>query len=280
MHAEIPTGFAERRKAGAHLVYDPGLEADLENLGLLDPNQFEERLRDASVGAGDTGSGSAGRAPTVLLPLRDGTRLLVRPFWRGGAIAPLLGPRLFGPARPLRELCVTQQLHQRGAPVPRPAFAWTRRSGILYRAALATFFEEGALDALAFLERGPGAKRVRRAARALGHAVRAFHDAEGSHPDLHLKNLLLYESPRADEALVVDLDRVDLEPHLGASARMAQLMRLYRSLVKRRVLDRVGARGVATFFSAYVQGDRALRRALRSRLPCERRRLALHAWRY
>jgi hypothetical protein len=62
---------------------------------------------------------------------------------------------------------------------------------------------------------------------------------------------------------------------------MAELMRLYRSLRKRRLLAAAGGvRGCAIFLSAYVGGDRALRRALLARLPAERRRLALHALRY
>jgi hypothetical protein len=61
---------------------------------------------------------------------------------------------------------------------------------------------------------------------------------------------------------------------------MAQLMRLYRSLLKRDLLRVVGERGCATFFAAYTRGDDALRDALLARLPAERRRVARHALGY
>ena len=277
MRAPVPTGFRERREGSSSLVYDPAFEADLEHLGLLDPDALEQRIREAPSRPG-SGPGVAGRAPTLVLTLRDGSRLLVRALWRGGVRAPLVGRRLGGPARPLYELWVTRTLRERSAPVPRPAFAWARCTGLLYDGGVATVLIEDTRDGLDFLEQAPSPARVRAAAAAMGRAVRAFHDAGGSHPDLHVKNLLLREP--SNESMVVDLDRVRLRPTLPASARMAQLMRLYRSLVKRSVLDRVGARGIASFFAAYVQEDRVLRRALLERLPRERLRLALHAWRY
>jgi hypothetical protein len=67
---------------------------------------------------------------------------------------------------------------------------------------------------------------------------------------------------------------------ISPGRRMRELMRLYRSLRKRGVLGQVGARGVARFFSAYVAGDRPLRRALLARLRRERARVALHALTY
>ncbi|MEN8182458.1 MAG: hypothetical protein ABFS46_07975, partial [Myxococcota bacterium] len=82
------------------------------------------------------------------------------------------------------------------------------------------------------------------------------------------------------ECIIVDLDRAALEPHVSPSQRMSELMRLFRSLVKRRVAERVGRRGLASFLRGYVGSDRALRQALLAALPRERRRLALHALRY
>ena len=74
----------------------------------------------------------------------------------------------------------------------------------------------------------------------------------------------------------------DLHCHLSGvdgrtpHERMAALMRLYRSLLKRDLLDRVGARGCTRFFSAYTAGNRPLRRALLAYLPREQLRLAVH----
>ena len=107
--------------------------------------------------------------------------------------------------------------------------------------------------------------------------MRRLHDAGGRHADLHIGNLLVRERERETEALVIDLDRARIVPKMTAARRLAELMRLYRSLLKRRLDHRVGSRGYAAFFSAYTAGDRALRRALLAHLPRERRRIARHA---
>jgi hypothetical protein len=110
--------------------------------------------------------------------------------------------------------------------------------------------------------------------------VRRLHDAGGRHADLHIGNLLLLERQSEIEVLVIDLDRARVVAELTPARRMAELMRLYRSLLKRRLDRRVGPREYATFFGAYVAGDRTLRRALLTHLPREQRRIARHALLY
>lgn len=270
----VPPGFVEHRAGASLLVVDRRFETGALSLGLLAPDALE-RLRAAHAAA-------FGRAPTALVELPgDGPRLFVRPVRHGGWLGPLLGGALLGTARPLDELRVTAALHERGAPVAEPAFVLARRrAGPVWSAAVATLREEHARDALAFLGETPSRARLVRGARAAGSAVRRFHDAGGSHRDLHLKNLLVREAPAGTECIVIDLDRAELQRAVSAADRMGQLMRLYRSLAKRRLLAAVGSRGLAAFFGSYVGRDRKLRRALRTRLPLERVRLALHAWRY
>ena len=94
-----------------------------------------------------------------------------------------------------------------------------------------------------------------------------------------MKNLLV-EGADADRVLVIDLDRARHTPGLSPGERMAQLMRLYRSLVKRELLDTVGPRGLAHFFAAYCDDDRPLRRALWRRVPGELRKVRVHAVHY
>jgi hypothetical protein len=155
-----------------------------------------------------------------------------------------------------------------------------RRVRGFQRAALATVYEEGALDALALLA-GPLPEAARRrAASAAGSAVRAFHDAGARHADLHLGNLLFRALGGGFETWVVDLDRARVAAPPSARVRMRELMRLQRSLVKHGLVDRLGRRAHASFFAAYTRGDRSLRSALLSQLPRERARLALHAFGY
>ncbi len=270
----VPPGFASRRQRGHVVMLEKRLANALRDAGLLDPIQVVRLLADAQ--------GATGRAATadVWLPGAE-ERLVLRGLRRGGLLGPLLGGALWGPGRPLRELRATAALRAAGAPVPRPvlALAW-RRVGPLWNGAFATVREPHAVDALTFLEGGPQRRRIQAAARAAGHAVRRFHDVGGRHADLHVKNLLLREGRSAIEALVIDLDRVRCVSRVPPSRRMTELMRLYRSLRKRNLLERVGARGCAAFFHAYVAGDRPLRQALLRSLPRERRRVALHALRY
>ncbi|MEN8184305.1 MAG: lipopolysaccharide kinase InaA family protein, partial [Myxococcota bacterium] len=230
---EGPAGFVTRSDGRRRLLVEATLAESVEGLDLLSPDTWQ-RLSGAPPGR-------AGRAPTALFELPDGRRLLVRRLLRGGLAGPLLGSVLFGSARPVSELAVTAELRRRGAPVPRPAFAWLeRRFGPVFRAAVATGFEEGAVDALEFLEERPSGPRLQRAALAAGRAVRRLHDAGGRHRDLHVKNLLVRETEQRAECIIVDLDRATLEPHVSPSQRMSELMRLFRSLVKRRVAERVG----------------------------------------
>jgi tRNA A-37 threonylcarbamoyl transferase component Bud32 len=268
-----PPGFAERRAGSIRLVADASLGTALEDLGLLAPDAWAHMER--------TASGSEGRGATVILEPREGERLLVRRVLHGGLLGPLLGASLLGLARPLRELAATSLLRSRGAPVPRPAFVWgEHRIGPFYRAAVATWLEEESQDALGFLESDPSPARILRAAEAAGRAVRRLHDAGGRHADLHVKNLLLRERQAETECIVIDLDRIRVAESLGPRRRMQELMRLMRSLLKRRVLATVGPRAVARFFGAYAGRDRELRRALLAHLPRERLRVALHATRY
>jgi tRNA A-37 threonylcarbamoyl transferase component Bud32 len=227
-------------------------------------------------------AGATGRAPTARIEVA-GASLVLRGVRRGGLLGPLLGGAIFSPDRPLREIAVTAALRNAGAPVPRPAFGAAFRagsSGLVWNGAVATWFEANTSDAEAWLRDGASPTALSRALVSAGTAVRRFHDAGGSHPDLHVKNLLVRERDEACEIVVIDLDRARREAQVAPHARMAQLMRLYRSLLKRDLLRVVGNAGCARFFDAYVAKDRALREALLARLPAERRRVARHALRY
>jgi len=139
--------------------------------------------------------------------------------------------------------------------------------------------EEEAQDGVAFLA-GARPDQARAAAAAVGRAMRRFHDAGGRHRDLHVKNVLLRPGPGGLEALVVDLDRAGAGAPPGPRRRMAELMRMQRSLLKRGLVARLGRRGIAAGFGAYVGGDRRLRAALLRHLARERLRLAVHELHY
>ena len=267
-------GIVEEQAPGGRLWVRSEWHPTVRRLALLAPGGFERWLAGAP-------SAGAGRGATGLVALAaGGPAAVVRRLQHGGLLGPLLGERYLSATRALHELEVTAGLRSAGAPVPEPVFALALRRGPFWTHALATLYEEGAVDALQFLASSPDESRVLRAAAAIGAAVRRFHDAGGRHPDLHVKNLLLRETRAGAEAIVIDLDRGAAGAKPGLPARARELGRLWRSLTKRGVAEGVGERGVAAFLAAYCAGDRELREALGRRLPAERRRTAWHALLY
>jgi tRNA A-37 threonylcarbamoyl transferase component Bud32 len=265
------------RRLGAgplFLLVSAPLEAAAMELGLLEPGGLERLL--------GVGGGSRGRARTAVVPLPGRSeRLHLRPVRRGGLLGGLWGDLHFGLGRPVAELRTNARLEAAGAAVPHPVLvAGRRRSGPLWTAGVGTVHEEGTRDGIAFLTGRPGHPRILRAAAAAGEAVRRFHAAGGCHADLHVGNLLLREGRTRTSALLIDLDRARVRAEVGARERMAELMRLYRSLVKRGLQQLVSRRACARFLAAYTAGDRELRRQLLRHLPRERLRLTLHALRY
>ncbi len=262
------------RRGRCFLLATPSLAAEAERLGLLEPGGLARLFASAEPGP-------RGRARTACVTLPDARCLHLRPARHGGLLAGLWGERVLGVGRSVRELRVAARLVAAGAPVARPALVAAERRGGLWRAAVASWYEPRARDGTAFLATGPDRARVLRAAAAAGAALRRFHDAGGRHPDLGSGNLLLREGDAGCEALFVDLDRARCGRPADAAARLAELMRLHRSLVKRGLAGRLGARGRAAFLRAYTGSDRSLRRALLRHLPRELRRLWIHriGWR-
>ncbi len=272
----VPPGFVRLEAPPAVCVIREDLGPALERLGVLGPDGL-----DVLLGQGE--AGHEGRGTTRRVAIAGRGTVVVRPLLHGGLLGPWLGDVFWGMGRPLNEIAVTEALRDAGAPVPQAAFAIGQRvTGPLFRAAFASFEIEDTRDALVFLRDAPPPDAVEAAAAALGRAVRRFHDAGGRHGDLHVKNLLLRTggAQQGPEAFVIDLDGARVTPGLTPGERMAQLMRLFRSLRKRGLLETVGLRGCARFFGAYCQDDRALRRAMWSRIDRELRRVAVHALGY
>jgi 3-deoxy-D-manno-octulosonic acid kinase len=196
----------------------------------------------------------SGRAPTriVALPGERG-HLHVRRVLHGGMLAPLWRGRVAGFGRVRKELLVSVELLERGAPVAQPVLAVAQRSGALWRAALVTLHIEGAKDGITFLCEPCSDDAIELAARAAGRAVRRFHEAGGHHRELHLGNLLLRPDADDFEAWVIDLDRGRAGGPPSAARRRRELRRLEHSLDQRGLRGRVGARGVAGFLAGYAQ---------------------------
>lgn len=266
----VPPGFRCLSTGRVFLAVEPALEETVRGLSLDSPDGIDRLFA--------RGGGATGRGETALVDALGSTdKLVLRRLLHGGLLGPLLGSAFLGVRRPLRELRVTAELRSAGAPVPRPALALGRKiAGPFWDVVVGTYLEPDTVDALLFLESAPELPRLLRAAEAVGSAVRRFHDEGGRHADLHVKNLLIRERNGTAECIVIDLDKARITPGLTPGERMAQIMRLFRSLLKRGVLERVGSRGCSRFFAAYCGDDRRLRRALWKRVDRELRRVAIH----
>ena len=281
--------FRKLASSGVVAYIDPLYEETLRGLGFFEPGGFERASALGSVDGVKASASATGRArsrgPSRVIDLPGhSVRLHVRLFHHGGWFGGALGGQLFGLTRPLSELKVNAALELAGAPVPRPIFAMGERTtGPFFRAAFGTLYVERSQNGEELLRaavHSDSRSRALDAASAAGAAVRRFHDAGARHPDLHLGNLLFSVDQRPNFALVIDLDRAKIGPPSGPRGRMAELMRLHRSVIKRGLVEVIGARGYARFLDAYTEGDRALRRALLAHLPVERMRLALHRLAY
>jgi len=270
----LPEGFHAERGRGTIVVARLDLVHGVRALDLAGRGGLE-----TLIGRGTPGP--AGRGATAIVKWPDGgPTLVVRRLLHGGVLGGLWGDRFATPNRPIDELCLTADLASRGVPVLAPALALGERRVGAWHLAYATVQAPRAVDALRWLQAGPDRAAMDRAAVALGHAVRRFHDAGGFHADLHVKNLMLEEHQGGFRALVIDLDRARLVLGMTPDERMSQLMRIFRSLVKRDLVEKVGARGCARFFQAYCADDRALRRAMWRRIDAELRSIAIHRLAY
>jgi len=264
----LEEGFRLHRSGPRILAVAAPWEAAALGLGLVERDGLERLLA----------AGDAGRGCNAVVPLPGcAERLHLRPVRHGGWLAGVLGDRIAGPGRPLAELAVHARLARAGAPVLRPALvAARRRLPGVWTAALGTVHEEHARNGIEFLGAQPKREDLLDAAAAAGHGLRQFHDAGGRHPDLHIGNLLFRRDGAVLRAWIIDLDGARIVRRLSSSRRMREIMRLYRSLVKRRFTDARASAVTTCFLDAYTGDDADLRRRLLRWLPREKLRSSLH----
>lgn len=206
-----PEGFVElREKNGIGWV-----RADLASLGL--PAFWAE----PAPLPGARGRGGAG-----LVTFGD-LQAVVRPYRRGGALAPLLGDRYAGPDRVQRELELHCALRAEGVPVVTPLAAVARKRHF-WRLRLFTELEPAAVPLPAFCAAHPELRRHAVAAAAV--TVRLAFQAGLRHPDLHAENVLLAQRGDNVRAVLIDLDRAVLKAPVPAREVDAMLVRMARHL--------------------------------------------------
>ncbi|MCH2172383.1 lipopolysaccharide kinase InaA family protein [Myxococcota bacterium] len=245
----------------------------LEAARLLEPGVIQSLLK--------KGEGPIGRAATAIVPLNGpGVRLHLRGMRHGGWLGPLFGGIWPSPKRGRTELQLTATLADRGLPVPRPVLTCGERVAPgCYRVSIATLHIDHGCDGLEWLssiDPPHQLSRIAPAARSAGRTVRDLHDAGAIHGDLHLGNLVFREKCGDLQTIAVDFDRARLVPIVDARDRTSELMRLYRSLVKRRLPSDLIRAALGEFLEAYLAGDDGLGQQILARVPRERLHLARH----
>ena len=257
-----PLEFLRYREQGVSLLVDPTLRSAVQHLD----------LQTLPLGAGH------GRGPSVILALpNQNKRLHLRRVLHGGWAGSLWGSRVAGLRRSERELEVTRQMRTLGVSVPYPVLVWGRRHGLLWEALLGTIYEEQTSDGIDLLSSQPSPIEILDAAGAAGTAIRRLHDQGCRHADLHIGNLLFRSEDSHFEAIIVDLDKARTTSPPNARRRMREIMRLYRSLLKRDLLEKVGKAGCNAFLDAYVEGQVEMREALMQHWKREKLRIKIHS---
>jgi TP53 regulating kinase-like protein len=188
--------------------------------------------------------GRSSRLPGIITswlwqpPWHDGPGLMVRQYAHGGLWGRLAGTLFCGKGRMLDELRLTMRALRCGVPTAPPVAVRVERVGgpflrahyvserILETTNLLDFF--AGLDAEGPLPTEQGG----RLAAGVADAVARMHDAGILHGDLNLKNLLVRDAFDEPQVFLVDFDRARLVGDLSLRQRLANLLRLDRSVMK------------------------------------------------
>jgi 3-deoxy-D-manno-octulosonic acid kinase len=227
--------------------------------GLTHPDGFDRMLQTARSVPG-------GRSAHRILDAKS-PPIRLRPYEHGGLLGSILGGRFLAPNRPIREFRLWTTLRARGAPMPRPVLAASRRRGAFWQSIFGSVDHELAKDGAGWLATAPCPVDLRMGCIAFARAARRFHDAGGLHGDLHLRNVLIEtcDSDRMEptfRCMLIDLDRGRVLRRVSPRQRMIELMRFTRSLEKAGRGDLLSIRFRALALSAYCARDRPLRRSM------------------
>lgn len=265
----IPPSFSLAQEGKTFLLLRDDFREMLLERGIL---AFESFLSAQAKGARYW----HGRTPHPSLPLAEGRRVVVRRYTHGGLLRSLTGDLFLFGSRSFRELALTEEIRSQGIPTLEPIGAVHRKIfPFFYRAYLLSLEIPQARSLLHYLHGQRTASKEsllpkRKLLRSIGLLIRRFHDAGFFHGDLQLKNILIVD----EEPFLIDFDRSYRKPGLSMRGRMKNLLRLQRSMEKWRGAGlRLSRTDPWRIFSAYAQGDPAIRKALRNLIRHHRLRL-------
>ena len=170
-----------------------------------------------------------------------GRSLIVRQFVHGGLLGRLRGAMFLSRRAMLRELSVALHALAHGVPTCRPvALRLEQVRGPLLRAHYVTLEVPEAQNLLEFCRSMGDCAPARRQAlaAAIARVLAAMHGAGICHGDLNLKNLLVARRAGGLDVYVIDFKKAQLIDPVPPSARLRNLVRLDRSVVKWRASRR------------------------------------------
>ncbi len=218
--------------------------------------------RPASDLLGEGKEAVEGRRMHTILELPDGTRAVVRHYLHGGLLRKVTGDRFARSERFFDEIRASEHLRACGVNTPEVLGLLVQVGKLGFcRGALATRMVEDGHDLLEYLRSKEGVAQIASPAskktliRSVARQVRKMHDAGVSHADLHIKNLLLAPDGRV---FILDLDRAKLQKTVNPGKRLANLIRLGRSIEKTRVDSLISGRDTYVFFLEYLRAGEPL----------------------
>lgn len=184
-----------------------------------------------------TGRGRVYSVPAPAAGPDARTRWVVRHYYRGGAVAGLLGDRYLalGRPRPFVEAVAARTARERGIPTPAAVSGAVYPAGVFYRADIVTEEVPDAVDLADLLfasDPTPGGDEREAALAAAGRLVRRLEQAGLLHPDLNAKNVLVRFGEGGASAHLVDLDRCATRTAGVPAPALPMRRRLERSLRK------------------------------------------------
>lgn len=221
---QIPHGFSKivgpsntklLVKNGYTSAITPAISLEPEGFPVAEEYHGRNVLRRVKLGRGESG--------------------LIRTYLHGGVLRWLTRDLfMMRPARPFRELNITEELRRRGVPTVEVCGAGIEVfSNIFYRGWLVTRELVGSYDWWEHLRTRAGWASDITVLRSVAESLRRMHRQGVYHADLNLKNILVLKRPESVETYVIDFDRATLFlGPLPLELARKNLARLHRSVRK------------------------------------------------
>jgi tRNA A-37 threonylcarbamoyl transferase component Bud32 len=216
---------------------------------LSNPETLKKNGKPASVG---------GRTKAAVFEFKGGKGVL-RELRHGGMFRAITGGAFLSKKRPLSEIEILEYAHNRGINVPEPLGAAFRRSGVGFKAFIATRLIESAVELAECFN--PHAKITVKERHLIiftaGREVRKMHDLGILHADLHVRNILIVRGKNSI-AFIIDFDKAVVKKQISISDRGKNLLRLGRSIDKLPADAQPTNSDMARFMKAYLSSGSSI----------------------